>query len=208
MEVGRLKSRIEIKQHTITFNVKKNYLMMTTATQNLESDHVQILRLVEVMERITETEHPNTDHLDLVVKIIREFADGVHHAKEEELLFPMMVQKGFSNQTGPVAVMLHDHVEGRYFVKEMAENISLVKQGNSDALKALYSYMLGYADLLKNHIAKENNVLFRMADNVFSNAEQESLLLDFVKVEEKSGNGFRKVDYLTMIEQLAKAYSL
>ncbi len=181
---------------------------MISATQNLESDHVQILRLVEVMERITESEQPNTEHLDLIVKIIREFSDGIHHAKEEQLLFPLMVQKGFSNETGPVAVMLHDHVEGRHFVKEIAENISLLKEGNSAVLKTLYSYMLAYTDLLKNHITKENNVLFRMADNVFTNAEQESLLLEFAKVEGKHENGSGKVDYLTMIDHLAKEYSL
>ena len=181
---------------------------MTIATQNLESDHIQILRLVEVMELITESAIPNTEHLDLIVKIIREFADGLHHAKEEQLLFPLMVQKGFSNQTGPVAVMLHDHVQGRHFVKEMEGNISLVKQGNSAALKSLYSYMLAYADLLKNHIAKENNVLFRMADNVLTNAEQESLLLEFAKVEETPGNDFSKDDYLAMIDQLVMAYPI
>ena len=180
---------------------------MTTATQNLENDHVQILRLVEVMERITEYTNPNLEHLELIVKIIREFADGIHHAKEEQLLFPLMVQKGFSNQTGPVAVMLRDHLEGRHLVKEMAENISLFKQGNSAALKALYSYMRAYTDLLKNHIAKENNVLFRMADNVFTNAEQQSMLIDFAKVEEKSEKDSGKADFLTMIDHLALAYS-
>ena len=181
---------------------------MTTATQNLESDHVQLLRLAKVIEKITESENPDTEHLDLIIKIIREFSDGIHHAKEEHLLFPLMVQKGFSNQTGPVAVMLHDHVEGRYFVKEMAENISLFKQGNPATLKTLYSYMLAYTDLLKNHIAKENTMLFRMADNVFTNTEQESMLIDFAKVEEKAENHLRKVDYLTMIDHLAKDYSI
>ena len=96
---------------------------MTTATQNLENDHIQILRLIEVMERVTESAVPNVEHLETIVKVIREFADGLHHAKEEQLLFPLMVQKGFSNQTGPVAVMLHDHVEGRNYVKAIAENI-------------------------------------------------------------------------------------
>jgi hemerythrin-like domain-containing protein len=180
---------------------------MTTATQNLENDHVQILRLIEVMERITESARPNIEHLELVVKFIREFADGLHHAKEEQLLFPLMVHKGFSNQTGPVAVMLHDHEEGRDFVKGMAENISLFKQGNSAALKAIHTNMLGYADLLKNHIVKENNVLFRMADNAFSTAEQESLLLDFTKVENKQENGRSKDDYVTMIDNLAGIYT-
>ena len=180
---------------------------MTTATQNLENDHVQILRLIEIMERITQTDIPNVEHLELIVKVIREFADGLHHAKEEQLLFPLMVQKGFSNQTGPVAVMLHDHVEGRNYVKGMAENISLYKQGESNALKAIYSNMLGYADLLKNHIGNENNVLFRMADNAFTPAEQESLLLDFTKVENNKENMHSKDEYIVMIEKLAATYN-
>ncbi|MEI6059295.1 MAG: hemerythrin domain-containing protein [Bacteroidota bacterium] len=179
---------------------------MKTATQNLENDHVQILRLIEVMERITQSADPNVEHPELIVKVIREFADELHHAKEENLLFPLMVQKGYSNETGPVAVMLHDHEQGRIFVKGMAENISLYKQGGQDALSAIYSNMLGYADLLKTHIAKENNVLFRMADKAFTPAEQVSLLIDFIKVENQQQNGHSKDDYVSMINKLAGLY--
>lgn len=179
---------------------------MTIATQNLENDHVQILRLIEVMERITQSDNPNVEHMETLVKVICEFADGLHHAKEEQFLFPLMVQKGFSNETGPVAVMLHDHVEGRNFVKGMTEKISLYKQGETTALKAIYSNMLGYADLLKNHIGKENNVLFRMADNAFTPAEQQSLLLDFTKVENDRESGQSKNDYVLMIDNLAGIY--
>jgi hemerythrin-like domain-containing protein len=179
---------------------------MITATQNLENDHVQILRLIEVMEHITQFENPNVEHFELVVKVIREFADGLHHAKEEQLLFPLLVLKGFSNESGPVAVMLHDHAEGRNFVKGMVENISLNKQGESGALKAIYSNMLGYADLLKKHIAKENTVLFRIADNLLTIAEQESLLLDFLKVETSLPNNFNATDYINIISKLEGIY--
>ncbi len=180
---------------------------MNTATQNLESDHVQILRLIGVMERIAGTSDPDVEHLEMIVKVIREFADGLHHAKEEQMLFPLMVQKGFSNESGPVAVMLHDHEEGRNFVKGIAENISRFQHGDQAALEAIYSNMLGYAHLLKNHIGKENNVLFRMADKVFTSAEQDSLLLDFTKVETKQENGKSKNDYTALIDTLAGIYS-
>jgi hemerythrin-like domain-containing protein len=179
---------------------------MTTATQNLENDHVQILRLIEVMERISGSSNPIVDHLELIVKVIREFADGLHHAKEEQFLFPLLVQKGFSNETGPVAVMLHDHAEGRYFVKGMSENISLYQQGDQAALQAVYSNMQGYTELLKSHIAKENNVLFRMADKAFSPAEQESLLLDFTKVDFNLENQPDKSEFIAMIDKLYIAY--
>jgi hemerythrin-like domain-containing protein len=181
-------------------------MIMTTATQNLENDHVQILRLIEVMERITGSAEPNVEHLETIVKVIRGFADGLHHAKEEQFLFPLMVQKGFSNETGPVAVMLHDHVQGRNFVKGMAENISLLKKSEPDALKFVYSNMLGYAGLLKNHISKENNVLFRMADKAFTPAEQASLLLDFANAEDLKQNGLSKAEYVALIDTLAGIY--
>jgi hemerythrin-like domain-containing protein len=179
---------------------------MTTATQNLENDHVHILRLIAVMEQITQSADTNVDHLELIVRVIREFADGLHHAKEEQLLFPLMVQKGFSNESGPVAVMLHDHAEGRNFVKGMAENIAQFKQGESSALRAIFINMQGYAELLKNHIGKENNVLFRMADKAFTTAEQESLLIDFAIVENKQESGQSKDEYITLINKLADTY--
>jgi hemerythrin-like domain-containing protein len=179
---------------------------MTTATQNLENDHIQILRLIEVMERITESVNPNVEHLELIVKIIREFADGLHHAKEEQLLFPLMVQKGFSNESGPVAVMLHDHAQGRNYVREIDENITSFKNGDHAALKIVYQEMKGYADLLKNHIGKENNVLFRMADKAFTPAEQESLLIEFGKVEMNTGEHQGIHEYVLMIDKLAGIY--
>jgi hemerythrin-like domain-containing protein len=47
-----------------------------------------------------------------------------------------------------------------------------------------------YAALLRQHIDKENNVLFMMAENILSAAEQAELVAAFEKVEEeKMGAG-------------------
>mgnify|MGYP000474671764 FL=1 len=69
---------------------------MNTATQNLENDHIYILRLTDVMLAMVEKQSVNTEHFELVINLIRNFADGTHHAKEEDLLFPLMGEKGFS----------------------------------------------------------------------------------------------------------------
>ena len=126
---------------------------MERATENLENDHQHILKLIDVMEVMVKLPEPNISQLEEIVNLIRQFADGLHHAKEENLLFPMMAEKGFSPNQGPVAVMLMDHEQGRGFVKNMAENIQLYKSGQSNALTLIYSNMLGYTDLLSNHIA-------------------------------------------------------
>lgn len=179
---------------------------MERATQNLENDHQHILKLIDVMEEMVKLPVPNIPHLEEVVNIIRQFADGLHHAKEENLLFPLMAQNGFSTEQGPVAVMLADHEQGRGFVRNMAENIQLYKSGNRDALVSVYSNMLGYADLLSNHIAKENNVLFRMADNVLTSENQQYLIDQFSMIDAGSDKGIPGNEYIKRIEILTGQY--
>ncbi len=179
---------------------------MNTATQNLEHDHVFILKLTDVMLAMVEKMSTNADHFELVVNLIRKFADGLHHAKEEDLLFPLMGEKGFSPEQGPVAVMLHEHVQGRAFVKGISEGITTLRAGTDGALQTIYENMTGYAKLLQNHIAKENNILFRMADQVFSTDEQHELLTQFAEVETHAETEFDSINSIQKINDLAAIY--
>ncbi|MEI7423196.1 MAG: hemerythrin domain-containing protein [Prolixibacteraceae bacterium] len=179
---------------------------METATQNLENDHVSILKLIDVMNRMVILPDANILHLEEVVELIKKFADGLHHAKEETLLFPLMAEKGFSMQQGPVAVMLMDHEQGRAYVRGMAENIRLYKTGQLSALNLVYTNMNGYSELLSNHIAKENNILFRMADNAFTTEDQHSLMEQFSLIDAGSGTGPSGNEYVQRIEILANQY--
>jgi hemerythrin-like domain-containing protein len=181
---------------------------MNTATKNLEDDHVHIIKLIDVMEHITRTEDPDVSDLESVVDIIRNFADGLHHAKEENLFFPFLGQRGFSSAQGPVAVMLHEHVLGREFVKGISEGIALYKQGDKDALDGIYENMKGYAVLLRNHISKENNILFRMADRVLSEADHEQLLAGFAQAEKDHSRALSPDDYISRISRLATHYGI
>ena len=152
------------------------------ATANLENDHVSILKLCDVMEKITLEEKINFNHIEEIVIIIRNFADGLHHKKEEEFLFPKMSEKGFPLDSGPLAVMLNDHEAGRSYVRGIAESISAYKTGGTTEQKLIYANFAAYVDLLRNHIGKENNVLFRMADNSFSDKDSFNLLSLFFNV--------------------------
>ena len=179
---------------------------MNSATKNLENDHVHILQLIEVMEQMVQLPDPNIADLEEVVELIRNFADGLHHAKEENFLFPLMAEKGFSLQQGPVAVMLMDHEQGRGFVRGMSENIQLYKNGQLSALNLIYANMKGYMELLSNHIAKENNILFRMADNVFTTENHQNLNTQFSVIDAGSAAGNASTDYISRINKLANQY--
>lgn len=178
---------------------------MKTATENLQDDHVYILRLTEVMEQVIFDKSPEISTLENIVDIIRNFADGIHHSKEEDFFFPLLGDRGFSSSSGPVAVMLTEHIVGRNFVKGMAENILLYKNGQADALKQIYDNMKGYAELLQSHISKENNILFRMADKVLSKNDNEKLLTEFSRAEKSHRPSS---EYINKIDNLAALYQI
>lgn len=179
---------------------------MDTATQNLENDHVFIVKLTDIILSMVEKQSTNTDHFDLIINLIRNFADGTHHAKEEGFLFPLMGEKGFSPEFGPVAVMLHEHEQGRNYVKAAVEAIQKFKTGNQAALQSVYENLSGYAYLLQNHIDKENNILFKMADEAFSSAEQQNMLLQFTDVENNVDREFNPENSKQKINSLAEIY--
>ena len=179
---------------------------MNTATKNLEQDHESILKLIDVIEAMTTHTDPDIADYEEVVDLIRNFADGLHHAKEETLFFPLMAERGFSMKQGPIAMMLSEHEQGRNYVKGISENIRLLKEGDLSALNMIYRNMLGYCELLRNHIAKENNVLFRMADNALSEEDQQTLLTQFGQVENQGSANHQKNDFIARIEKLTQIY--
>jgi hemerythrin-like domain-containing protein len=179
---------------------------MNTATKNLEDDHEIILRLIDVVMAMVMEKSTDITAFEKCVYLIRNFADRLHHAKEENYLFPMMVRKGFSLQQGPVAVMLNEHTQGRNFVREMSEGIEEFKNGNSSSAEKIYRNAIDYCNLLKNHISKENNILFRMADNAFLESEQKDLLIEFEKIEKSQDSEELKADCLATIEKLESVY--
>jgi hemerythrin-like domain-containing protein len=179
---------------------------MNTATQNLENDHVSIIKLTDIIVAMVEKQSTDISHFELVINLIRNFADGTHHAKEEGFLFPLMGEKGFSPEFGPVGVMLHEHEEGRNFVKAAVQAINEYKSGKASALQAVYENLSGYAYLLQNHIDKENNILFRMADEAFTDDEQQNLLAEFAEIENNVEADFNPTNSKQKIEALSGIY--
>jgi len=70
---------------------------------------------------------------------------------------------GIPKQGGPIGMMLMEHDEGRSAVRRMDEAIAGFG-ADPAAGGAFAAAAFDYANLLSMHIFKENNVLFRMAD--------------------------------------------
>lgn len=89
-----------------------------------------------------------------------------------------------------MGAMLHEHGLGRDLIRAMVEASEAAASGNREAGMRWADAAGNYAALLRSHIAKENDVLFVMAERLLSEAEQASLLEAFDRVEiNKLGEG-------------------
>jgi hemerythrin-like domain-containing protein len=133
---------------------------------------------------------------------IRGFADGCHHHKEEGVLFKMMADNGFPTQGGPVGMMLQEHELGRQYTRAMRAAAEKWVQGDESARQASVENALGYVALLHQHILKEDNILFPMADRAIPIDEHPTVLSGFKQVEqEETGEGIHE-KYLALAERL------
>ena len=156
-----------------------------TATQVLRTEHNHILAMIACLraacEELKSNQNFDTETFRKGVDFIRLYADAWHHAKEEEILFPAMEAAGMPREGGPIGVMLHEHVVGRSYLGKISDYLDAADNGDTEARQSVMNYSLAYAELLTQHIQKENNILFNMADQMFLPEEHEFL-------EEKYGN--------------------
>jgi hemerythrin-like domain-containing protein len=106
------------------------------------------------------------DDLARFVTFVREFADAKHHAKEEDILFAAMLANGFPREGGPIAVMLHEHELSRGYVRELADIAAGEGDWSEDTAARVAAAARSYTELLRDHIEKEDNVLYPMAQSV------------------------------------------
>lgn len=113
------------------------------------------------------------DALDFVAT----YADRCHHGKEESLLFAELERAGLPGEHGPTACMRAEHEQGRRLRQAMA---AALDRGDGRALAtAAGDYVL----LLREHIDKEDHVLFPLARSVLSADAVARLRTGFASVE-------------------------
>jgi hemerythrin-like domain-containing protein len=132
---------------------------------------------------------------------IKVFADGCHHQKEEGILFPAMIENGLSKDTGPIAVMLAEHEEGRRLTQKMRQALERL-QATDASRNELVQNALSYVKLLRQHIYKEDNILFPMADKVIPIDQQQQILDAFMLVERDETGESVHEKYLGLAERL------
>lgn len=134
------------------------------------------------------------------------FADGIHHRKEEDVLFQSLAAGGWAPEDGPLAVMRHEHAEARGLIRDLREAVQRWEDGDPAAAPRVASIAGRYITLLQDHIAKEDEVLFPMADDALSPEEHARVLQGFAQrdqVDDAAGSRRQALALAAALEQEA-----
>lgn len=180
------------------------------ATRQLKNEHQGVLLMLQILEKVSlklsKGEDVDLKHLNRIGEFLTVFVDRCHHTKEESLLFPALEKGGIPKFGGPIEVMLLEHDSGREYVRGFKKALADYEAGDKRASKKITENAQNYITLLREHISKEDNILYMIADMHLDKKKQQELVKEFEKVEvEKIGAG-KHEEFHQLLNQLKKIY--
>lgn len=162
------------------------------STRELVEEHRVILGVLDALERALRAAEAGQGvpvaFLRDLVAFSQAFVDRCHHGKEESCLFPCLQRRGIPREGGPIGVMLDEHEQGRRLVRQIAAQLDRHAQGAAapdDVLEPCRQYL----ELLRAHIAKENEVLFPLGEGVLQAHDDSATGACYDGVEHALGHG-------------------
>jgi hemerythrin-like domain-containing protein len=144
-------------------------------TDILRKEHDIVLKILDGLKKNLEAGDTNQAKKSILL-LEKEFNKHSLN-KEEKALFPE-IEKFMPREGGPTGMMIIEH-------KELTESIENFKQ--ADNLKNLNEIGNHIILLLREHIGKENNMLFMMADMDLTNKQKKIILKKFEDIDIKGG---------------------
>src|SRR5687768_16019238 len=124
-------------------------------------------------------------------QFIQRFADGSHHAKEEQVLFYEMVQAGMPNDSGPLDCILNEHEQGRKYGAVIGAAARACLDGQWHRQTEMVEGARAWCRLLTAHTEKEDVMLFPIALRVIGRARLLQLPAMFARVDPAPAADFK-----------------
>jgi hemerythrin-like domain-containing protein len=156
---------------------------MARLTEKLSEEHKDILEVIGAVGRecgaLEAGGEIDKDFFAKAIDFIRNYADTYHHAKEEDILFEELGRPDVQMHCDPTQQMLREHEMGRDFVRGLEAGVEA-----GDKAKT-FKNALGYGQLLQQHIYKEDNILYPMAEGALSEERSREIATRFADVDAK-----------------------
>lgn len=154
------------------------------ATLCLVKEHEAILKALALLERtaggLGEGRAGAEEDLDRLLDFLRDYADALHHGKEEAILFPKM---GRGPSAGVVRLTEDEHPAGRALVARLRRGLEVHRGGGKDAAGELSRVARDLRHHLCAHINREDHVVFPMAERHLTASEKADLVAQMEALE-------------------------
>jgi hemerythrin-like domain-containing protein len=141
-------------------------------------EHELIGRVLDALDRFAAAAGGAPEgraELGRFVRFIREYADERHHGKEERVLFEAMHHNGFPRDQGPVGMMVEEHRQLRELAAALARLAAPGGPWSPAEVQALEEAAASYTGTLREHIVKENEMLYPIAEEQLPPQVQEDV---------------------------------
>jgi hemerythrin-like domain-containing protein len=159
-------------------------------TEILKEEHENVLQKLDSLEEVIS----HLDKKETISDKLKELASffktdfWIHFAKEEEALFPE-IEKFIPRDGGPTGMMLIEHEDLRNTNTEIQQAIDkyLRDADNLETKGMIQRHGTHFIGLLRDHINKEDNILFMMADMHLDQAQMDKVVKLFHEIEKAEG---------------------
>lgn len=180
------------------------------STSSLRNDHKLIEKVLSALDTTVSLlkdgkEIPQQILLP-TIDFTQNFTHVCHHGKEEEGLFPALGQTGMPTQMGPIPKMIVEHK----MTEKLAEQIKIYVQSyfeSGDSNNLILS-LENYITHVREHLWKENNRLFMMADSRLNSVSKEvNDRLEKIEETKLSELGKSRSEYEKLVSDLENSVS-
>jgi hemerythrin-like domain-containing protein len=177
----------------------------------LMDEHQLILRALRASQLMTrryvEEYRVNASDVKDFVTFVEQYADTFHHKKEEEVLFRWMQDRGFPIHGGPIEVMLYEHDIGRSHIASLKKMLEEGLHVEKKDIVALASLLGDFSAHLGQHIFKEDNILYPMAQQLAEEKSDADLLSAYAKKISDAESFVTQQKFSDLVGNLEKKYA-
>jgi hemerythrin-like domain-containing protein len=134
------------------------------------------------------------------IGFFRDYVERFHHAKEDRALFPLMEDKGLSEEQSLTGDLIADHELGRFHLTAMEEALPGAAAAEPSAVDRFVRHANDYACMLFRHMRREDDFLFPLADVALSTEECAALKASFEEID--TGENVRPEELESEAEKL------
>jgi len=161
-----------------------------TPTENLIKEHEEINELLDIMSKIAlkikskDVFYPNDveEIIDYLIIII----ENSHHGKEDDVFYPELISSGIPKETAPLSIINYEHTLANRYLKDISSCVVNCKIGNDFSGELLADSLTNYVVVIKNHIQREEEIIFPIANEVLSSEKQNEISQRFEDIEQKN----------------------